>query len=766
MSARRVICGAGLLVAAVAAAQEWQGQWEPDRPLTDLLPRAEVVTEPGASIVVRAGAFVVASPALQSGAYLGIGTNPPGPGEPAVMGDAKAWDGRKPTTVEVRLRVVELTPGAGTVAQVYVGNGRDGWLLNVGPNGPPGVALQAGEFHTYRITLKQGIANLYVDGHAAPDTSLAMMSYPRNGMLVGDFSSSAGGTSEWQYIRWTNREATPWQASAEALRRLESLLVVVGDREEDVEEANITPPFGEVTTLPDGRVMSWYPIGKQMKYTSQSEEVVEDANFVQKAYARFSADDGRTWTEPQWLFDFPREPGSRTEGMAFTSRSGAVHLWGLNFFYCDVQPPFEYGLFRSDLWHARSPDGGRTWEAARKVDFGFAYTGATNSAIQLASGRLLVPISRYSDRPTGRFVTCVPYSDDDGVTWHKPVDEVVVDTGGAGLESGACEPVATELRDGRVWMLVRAQDGYQWETFSSDGGLHWSAPAHSRFISTNSPVATLRLRDGRILVLWNNCGSDNNYNRRVLCAALTPDDGKTWMGYREIARRADNGVYAYPFVTEARDGRVVVVMLQGTSMVRLDPEFLTRTALHEEFAQGLGKWSHTPGDGATAIPHPDGGGARVLRLCKPEPDAPAGVCTNFPFGISGELSLKLRIEPGFQGAHFALNDHFDDPGLAKEGTFSWRITAAGKVEALAAGLQPAAAEAAQAGLTPGTWHELQVAWDCTARQAVLTLDGKPVARAPQLLDRPGVCYLRLRSTAEQTDTAGLLVRSLVVTVKP
>jgi len=745
-----------------ALAQQWEAELRPDRSIEELRPRVGMVKDADSTLEVRDGLFVF-NTGTKGGVYLGIGTNPPLQEDPPILGDAAAWDGRRPTTVEARLRVVSLAPGAAIAAQLNVANGRHNYLLNVTPQGLTGLPFDATQFHTYRITLKQGVPNLYVDGKLAPEESLYRYPYPRNALLIGDISSSAGGVSEWEYVRWTNREATPWEVSEERRKQMEKELVIVGDREGDVEEVNLTPPFGPPARLPDGRILSWFTLSKKITHDAEAEQVVEDPNFVQKAGARFSEDDGRTWGPPQTLFEFPREEGARTEGAILVSRSGAVHLWGLNFFKCPLKFPFDYNQFHSDLWHARSPDGGKTWPLVQKVDFGYAYTGASNSAIQLSSGRILVPISRYSDRPTGRFVTCVPYSDDDGLTWHRPVDEVVIDTGGEGLESGACEPVATELKDGRVWMLIRAQDGYQWETFSSDGGLHWSPPVHSRFVCTNSPVATLRLRDGRLVVIWNNCGSDYAYNRQLLVAALSADEGRTWWGYREVARLPENGTLAYPYVTETGDGRVLMAMLQGTRMVRFDPDFLLRTAFREDFSQSLGRWSQLGTDGAEAAPDPDGGGGRMLWLRKPQADVPAGVCLNFPFGVAGELVMEVRLEPGSQGASLALSDHYDMPGLPKDGAYALQITAAGRLEVRQADGSLAPTEAV---LPAGTWHELRLAWDCAASSATLSLDGKQAATMPRLADSLGVCYLRLRSTAEKTDEAGLYVRRVETQARP
>ncbi len=188
------------------------------------------------------------------------------------------------------------------------------------------------------------------------------------------------------------------------------------------------------------------------------------------------------------------------------------------------------------------------------MDFRLAYTGASNCAFQLRSGRIIVPVSGLSDRRVGAFVSLAPFSDDDGKTWNRPAEQITIATGAPDwYESGAVEPAGIELTDGRVWLLLRWQDGYQWETFSEDGGIHWSPPRHTRFVSNQSPMAILRLKDGRLMLVWNNCGAEGmgkvhwgNAERAVMAAALSQDEGRTWRGYREVARVTDNGQVSYP----------------------------------------------------------------------------------------------------------------------------------------------------------------------------------------------------------------------------
>ena len=108
---------------------------------------------------------------------MGIGRTPPMPGRSDVtaLGETSAWNGRRPTTVEARLRVASACAKAGIVAQMQVSDGRNAWILNVRLTGISGYPFDATAFHTYRITARDGIANLYVDERLLPDNCLILM---------------------------------------------------------------------------------------------------------------------------------------------------------------------------------------------------------------------------------------------------------------------------------------------------------------------------------------------------------------------------------------------------------------------------------------------------------------------------------------------------------------------------------------------------------------------------------------------------------------
>ena len=440
-----------------------------------------------------------------------------------------------------------------------------------------------------------------------------------------------------------------------------------------------------------------------------------------------------------------------------------------------------------------SSDRGATWSSPKHCDFGYLYTGAVNSAIELSSGRLLVPLSYYSQRKTGKFVAKTSLSDDGGLTWRPSRGECVVDSGGHLLEGGACEPICVELKDGRVWMLARTQTGYQHESFSRDGGDTWSPMEPARFVSSNSPGALLRLRDGRLVLVWNNCMSPSHegqiltsYDRQILAAAISADDGQTWSGYREIARiHSDTRAVSYPFLTETQ-GDAFFCMVHGEA-VRVPLGWLTENRIQETFREGLSRWMTVGCEGADLVPHPQRGDAQILRMRKPNAAVPAGASLNFPFGRRGEIELRVLLKPearwpNRQHCYFCLTDFFSLPRLPafvkghppggwgtfpEGGRFKFRIDPEGSLSvARRPGLFQDEFRETGASLVPGQWHTLKLQWDCQKGRCALTLDDQPVARMGQLSRAVGLCYLRIWMSAIAPEFEGLLVESVRVEVAP
>ena len=528
-----------------------------------------------------------------------------------------------------------------------------------------------------------------------------------------------------------------------------------GEASRGVEPIQVKGEFGTwVTALPDGRLMTWWSKDKP--------GATDSTGSVQLAFARFSPDNGATWTKPQLLFEFPRAKGKgRYEGKAIggilCDRQGGIHIFGR------FWSSWNWEKFKGDafVFHVMSDDNCKTWSKVQTIPTGYSYSGI-HQPLVLKSGRIVLPVWHAFDDKRDWGCMCA-FSDDRGKTWQMTGEM------GPGLKD---EQSGVELKDGRILMLFRKYDGGRLlETFSTDGGQTWKGIRESRFVAPASPPALLRLKDGRIILIWNNSQKPKHvFNRLVLTAAISDDEGKTWRGYREIARTSGvpgpKGWVCYPFITQTRDGTVIVTY--GTAgfkanLLRVDPEWLMQTEFREDFSKGLDNWITMRTEGVTPAPHPTAKDRKVLQMRKPNPEMASGASLNFPFGERGKLTIRLRLEPGFGGARISLTDHFTWPHYAEKGRFGIRIWANGKiVEAVGAG------EIAPLGVTlePGKWHTLEFDWDCKKSKCALTVDSRYIADLSQLSDAVGVCYLRLWSAAEKTDQAGLLVDSVTVSAQP
>ena len=194
----------------------------------------------------------------------------------------------------------------------------------------------------------------------------------------------------------------------------------------------------------------------------------------------------------------------------------------------------------SNVWCIRSYDDGITWVDRNCIFEG--YCGATRGAIQVATGEIVVPIS-YVVRNPGRYLSACLVTRDRGETWKL---DGSVDIGQCGDHAGAVEPSVVELRDGRLWMLIRTNLGYFMDSYSSDLGRYLVVAGCTPL----SPVRVLRaacsdLSSGRIALAWNNtmdraasveADADKEFSgnsidmnlRDALSIAFSDDEGDTW----------------------------------------------------------------------------------------------------------------------------------------------------------------------------------------------------------------------------------------------
>lgn len=228
---------------------------------------------------------------------------------------------------------------------------------------------------------------------------------------------------------------------------------------------------------------------------------------------------------------------------------------------------------------ARSLDGGRTWTDVQMLHRD--WTGDARDIIQLESGRIVLTSMKMIRKP-GRHTVLTYWSDDNGLTW---TPSNIIDLGGIGHHGGVSESSIVELKDGRIWMLLRTNWGVFWEAFSEDGGTSWRTIRPSKIEAATAPPLLKRLESGRIMLLWNRprpddgtevelYGGDNQWSevaasnyRAQLSLAFSEDEGETWT---EPAVLADISNFegkrkwiSYPWACEVAPGHLWATSMQG-----------------------------------------------------------------------------------------------------------------------------------------------------------------------------------------------------------
>ncbi len=290
-----------------------------------------------------------------------------------------------------------------------------------------------------------------------------------------------------------------------------------------------------------------------------------------------SQDGGRTWSEPTPMFPDRTDLRTRPERAMLRTREGTIIAAFMN----EKERKWTWKNELGDAPGAvlptyvmRSLDDGKTWQNIQKLHDD--WTGAVRDMIQTRDGRVVFTTMKLLHSP-GRHAVLTYSSTDEGETW-KPSN--LIDLGGAGHHGGVTEPTLTQLRDGRLWMLIRTNWEEFWSAYSYDGGRFWRVLQPSGIPASSAPGLLKRLESGRLLLVWNRpfpegkdswpkSGGDSLWSetpvsnfREELSLAFSDDDGATWSKPRVIARQSGKWL-AYPYVFEYQPGRLWLTTMQG-----------------------------------------------------------------------------------------------------------------------------------------------------------------------------------------------------------
>lgn len=288
-----------------------------------------------------------------------------------------------------------------------------------------------------------------------------------------------------------------------------------------------------------------------------------------------SHDRGRTWTERRVLQHNEWKHNVKHPNLIRLSNSEIL------FSYVGWSSPSQRNVFMR-----RSTDNGTTWGEQVQISEPGWYCNNADRATRLSTGRVLLPAhGPFAENYIGgqpyrggqsKLHSFVFYSDDGFKTWKRSANSMTAPG------RGCHEPTVVELKDGRLFCLMRNTNQVQYFSISEDGGEHWSEPGPTVLTSPESPALIKRIPStGDLLLLWNNIASKSNWPRTPLCSAISTDEGMTWKHVNDIDNRMDRDA-AYPSVTFVGDEALVAYYSRSTKWKR-DAEVTLRIFQTKQF---------------------------------------------------------------------------------------------------------------------------------------------------------------------------------------
>ncbi|MHC5310610.1 sialidase family protein [Myroides sp. LJL116] len=444
----------------------------------------------------------------------------------------------------------------------------------------------------------------------------------------------------------------------------------------------------------------------------------------------------------------------------------------------------------------RSPDDQENLRISKVADRGSIML---KPPVFTNQGKTIIVAAHGDVSPKG----CYTYvSNDYGQTWQTSSIVTVPDHQGGGFHQGirwnhgAVEPTVVELKDGTLWMIMRTSLDYHYQSFSKDGGLTWSQASPSPFYGTITMPTIGRLSDGSLLMLWCNTtpmpevGNTNGVwddvftNRDVTHAAISKDDGKTWIGFRELYRNpmrnesnyatlgggVDRGSHQAQFL-EVEPGKILVSLGQHSlhrAMVLFDVKWLEETKFHNNFENDLQDWTsfnyiqgikgHCSYDriqGVELCLDPENKNNSTLHLSyQQDPNLvedTRGALWNFGATKKGVLTTNIRITGGDENISLILNDRWFNP--------SDKVAKAQNIFEIQ--LNPK-----DLGISDDKWHTVSIHWDLNQKKprAFVMVDGKKTKQTIPLNDSSlhGISYAHFIATPNTDKQTNLFIKDISV----
>ena len=326
--------------------------------------------------------------------------------------------------------------------------------------------------------------------------------------------------------------------------------------------------------------------------------------FNNTATCGVSTDEGITWTD-YFLFDsakysmFAPAVVQTRKGTIIVGFSNMKELVPLNW---DADTHCYDPNAKLPTYITYSKDNGKTWSTPLKLHD--EWTGNNRAIVETKDGHVVLSTMIMRNNP-GRHCVLTYVSSDDGATWMP--SNILDSTSSAGHHAGLMEAAIIQLNDGRLWMLIRTNWDYFYESFSSDNGLTWSAYQKTNIDASSSPGALIRLQSGRLVLAWNRLyhegkneitrrGGDKNlcevatsWQRDELSLMYSDDDGKTWSTPIIVAGNKTPPVSGtntgYPLLFEQSKGVIWIFSMEQSTLriaIREDDLYVNPISIQSE----------------------------------------------------------------------------------------------------------------------------------------------------------------------------------------
>lgn len=303
-----------------------------------------------------------------------------------------------------------------------------------------------------------------------------------------------------------------------------------------------------IERTPGGRLWAaWYTGGDH-------EPHMENINVV-----AISDDNGATWIDPYLVIAIPPQPLVRMLDIELW-KDPLGRLWviwtqtvcgeetlteGYAYHGEIPAPPGGYPMLPFDFWDDRygvyaivtenPDDAAPVWTAPRRLCDGVV----RNKPIVLADGRWVL-CAYDSLYPTYTYYV----SGDQGETWQYQQGAYKY------FNRQTDETMMVQCGDGSLWMMLRTRKGIG-QSFSFDGGEHWTPFGYSLLENPYSRFYIGRLASGRLLLVKHH----QTPARANLAAYLSDDDGMTWPHVLILDERTS---VTYPEAIQEANGQIIV----------------------------------------------------------------------------------------------------------------------------------------------------------------------------------------------------------------